>query len=241
MSDAKDPELSALLHEDRIFEPPAEFRAKAIVKDLTPYEEAERDPEGFWAEICVRARMEPQVDERARLERSAAREVVRRRPNQRVGQLRRPSHSHGAPQQGRSHLGRGARRSPHADLLRSVSPGECVRERAQVARRQEGRSRRHLHAARSRAGHRDARMRSHRRAPQHRLWRIQCRFAARSHERRAMQAADYRGRRISPRRDRALEESGIRIAGWGPVCGEPDHAQAACGGGRGEVRRPQSK
>jgi acetyl-CoA synthetase len=49
MSDAKDPELSALLHEDRIFEPSAEFRADAIVRDLTSYEEAERDPEGFWA------------------------------------------------------------------------------------------------------------------------------------------------------------------------------------------------
>jgi acetyl-CoA synthetase len=52
MSDAKDPELSALLHEDRIFEPPAEFRAKAIVKDATAYEEAERDPEGFWGRFA---------------------------------------------------------------------------------------------------------------------------------------------------------------------------------------------
>ena len=52
MSDTKDPELSALLHEDRVFEPPAEFRANAIVKDPTPYEEAERDPEGFWARFA---------------------------------------------------------------------------------------------------------------------------------------------------------------------------------------------
>jgi acetyl-CoA synthetase len=52
MSDTRYPELSALLHEDRIFEPPAEFRAKAIVKDATAYEEAERDPEGFWARFA---------------------------------------------------------------------------------------------------------------------------------------------------------------------------------------------
>jgi acetyl-CoA synthetase len=48
MADPRDPEISALLHEDRVFEPPAEFRANATVKDTTPYEEAERDPEGFW-------------------------------------------------------------------------------------------------------------------------------------------------------------------------------------------------
>ena len=40
-----------------------------------------------------------------------------------------------APQQGRDHLGRRARRSPHADLLGSLPPGQRVRERAQVARR----------------------------------------------------------------------------------------------------------
>ncbi len=41
----KDPEISALLHEDRVFEASPEFRAKASVKDASPYDEAERDPE----------------------------------------------------------------------------------------------------------------------------------------------------------------------------------------------------
>ena len=185
--------------------------------------------------------MEPKVDQRARLEHSAAREVVRRRPDQRVGQLCRSSHSVGAPQQSRSHLGRGARRSPHADVLRSVSPGQRVCERAQVAWRQEGRSRRHLHAARARAGHRDARMRAHRRAAQHRLRRIQRRLAARSHERRSMHAADHRRRRISPRCDRAVEEGGIRSDRWGAVRETPHHAQAARSGRCGEVGRPQRR
>jgi acetyl-CoA synthetase len=49
MPDAKDPEISALLHEDRVFEPSAEFRAYATVRDTTAYEHAERDYEGFWA------------------------------------------------------------------------------------------------------------------------------------------------------------------------------------------------
>ena len=53
MSEPKDPEISALLHEDRIFEPPAEFRANANVRDTTAYDEGERDPEGFWAKFAA--------------------------------------------------------------------------------------------------------------------------------------------------------------------------------------------
>jgi acetyl-CoA synthetase len=52
MSDSKHPEISALLHEDRVFDPPAEFRSAAAVRDTTPYEEAERDFEGFWAKFA---------------------------------------------------------------------------------------------------------------------------------------------------------------------------------------------
>ena len=83
MADAKDPEISALLHEDRVFEPPAEFRANAIVRDARRYEEAERDPEAFWAKFASELEWSRPVDQRARLE-SAARQVVRRRPAQRV-------------------------------------------------------------------------------------------------------------------------------------------------------------
>ncbi len=41
--------VETLLKEERRFPPPPEFRAKAWVKDWTPWEEAERDLEGFWA------------------------------------------------------------------------------------------------------------------------------------------------------------------------------------------------
>ena len=52
MADHVDPEISALLHEDRVFEAPPAFRAAANVRDTTPYDEAEHDFEGFWAKLA---------------------------------------------------------------------------------------------------------------------------------------------------------------------------------------------
>jgi acetyl-CoA synthetase len=45
-------EISALLHEDRLFPPPASFREKANVRDTSPYDEADRDFEAFWAKFA---------------------------------------------------------------------------------------------------------------------------------------------------------------------------------------------
>src|SRR6266545_8289953 len=42
--------IEALLSEDRVFEPPAPFRANAVVTDPGVYERAAADPDGFWAE-----------------------------------------------------------------------------------------------------------------------------------------------------------------------------------------------
>jgi acetyl-CoA synthetase len=42
--------IEALLSEKRVFEPPEEFRARALVRDRSIYERAEADYEGFWAE-----------------------------------------------------------------------------------------------------------------------------------------------------------------------------------------------
>ena len=117
-----------------------------------------------------------------------------------------------APQQGRAHLGRGARRPPHADLLGPLSPGQRVRQRAEVARREARRSRRALPAADPRAGDRDARVRAHRRRPQRRVRRLQRRVAARSHQRRAGGAARHRRRRLPPRPDRPAQADGRRGA-----------------------------
>ena len=46
------PEIHALLTENRAFPPSDEFRAQANVRDAAVYEEAARDPEGFWANFA---------------------------------------------------------------------------------------------------------------------------------------------------------------------------------------------
>jgi len=49
MDNAYRREIDILLHEERRFEPPADFQKHALVGDQTPYEEAARDRESFWA------------------------------------------------------------------------------------------------------------------------------------------------------------------------------------------------
>jgi acetyl-CoA synthetase len=46
--------IEALLSEQRVFEPPGEFRARAVVNDPSIYEQAEADHEAFWAEQASR-------------------------------------------------------------------------------------------------------------------------------------------------------------------------------------------
>jgi acetyl-CoA synthetase len=54
MADPKNAaEFSDLLREDRLFPPPPEFRARAVVRDETIYAEADRDPEAFWAKFAA--------------------------------------------------------------------------------------------------------------------------------------------------------------------------------------------
>jgi acetyl-CoA synthetase len=44
--------IEALLQEERTFPPPEEFRKQANITDPSVYEEARRDPEGFWAKFA---------------------------------------------------------------------------------------------------------------------------------------------------------------------------------------------
>ena len=44
--------FDALLTEDRVFEPPEEFRRNANINDPAVYERADADPEGFWADFA---------------------------------------------------------------------------------------------------------------------------------------------------------------------------------------------
>jgi acetyl-CoA synthetase len=45
-------EIEALLNEQREFPPPEAFRAGALIRDDSIYEEAERDPEAFWMRLA---------------------------------------------------------------------------------------------------------------------------------------------------------------------------------------------
>lgn len=49
MPDSRRREIDVLLHEERRYEPPAEFRQAAAVDDDAPYLEAQADREAFWA------------------------------------------------------------------------------------------------------------------------------------------------------------------------------------------------
>ncbi len=52
-------DIQSSLHESRIFDPPAEFSSRAHITSMADYErlyeEADRDPESFWAQHRERA------------------------------------------------------------------------------------------------------------------------------------------------------------------------------------------
>ena len=126
----------------------------------------------------------------------ALRPLVRRRPAQRLPQ--RP----GSPcrgrtrRQGRLPLGGRAGRHPHRHLCRPADRGAAVRQRPQGLRRRQGRPCRHLHADDPGAADGHARLRPHRRAALGRVRWLQPRCALRSHQRRRVQGAGHRRRRI---------------------------------------------
>ena len=183
MSDAKTAEFSDLLREDRRFDPPAGFRAAARVRDESIYAEAERDPEAFWAGFASELEWSTPVDADPGLA-TAAREVVRRRTSERQRELHRSARARSPPEQGRDHLGRRAGRQAHADLFRPVPRSVAVRQRPEIAGREEGRPRRAVPAAHPRARHRHAGVRANRRGAQRGVRRLQRRVAARPHQRR---------------------------------------------------------
>ena len=114
--------IDALLSEDRVFEPPEAFRARALVYDRSIYERAEADPEGFWAEQAERLTWFKRWDTVMEWD-AAVGEVVRGRHAQRLLQLPRP------PRRGRR---RGQGRLPlggRAGRRRARSPtGSCYEE-----------------------------------------------------------------------------------------------------------------
>ena len=68
MSDAST-NIEALLSEERVFEPPAGFRERAVVDDPAIYERADADLEAFWAEQAERLYLVPPLGHRDGLDR----------------------------------------------------------------------------------------------------------------------------------------------------------------------------
>ena len=130
------------------------------------YARSIKDPNGFWAEQAKRIDwIKPFTQGQEHLLRSAQRldQMVRGRHAQRRLQLRRPP-SRQARRPDRDHLGRRRSQERQEDHLQAAARrGLPLRQRAESARRQEGRPRHHLHADDSGGGDRHARLRAHRR------------------------------------------------------------------------------
>ena len=75
--------LEALLQEGRTFAPSEAFRKQSLVTGTYLYDDAERDYQGFWAQPGARPRLGAGVDDDLRVG-AAVRQVVRRRPAQRL-------------------------------------------------------------------------------------------------------------------------------------------------------------
>ena len=107
-----DQELEQLL-EQETFPPPDEFREAAVVSDPSIYDEAEADPEGFWAEQAEALHWFREVGPGARLVEPAVRQVVRGRasstsPTTASTATWRPAGATGSPSTGAARRARSA-------------------------------------------------------------------------------------------------------------------------------------
>ena len=149
-------------------------------------------------------------------------QMVRGRRAERRLQLRRPA-SGQARRPDRDHLGRRRPEGRQEDHLQGAARGSLqVRQRAEVARRQEGRPRHHLHADDPGSRLRDARLRAHRRGPFGGVRRLLAGFARRPHRGLQVDRRHHRRRRPARRQDRAAE------------------GECRCGGRQGRRRRRPS-
>ena len=132
-------------------------------------------------------------------------QMVRGRRHQRRLQLHRSPPGQ-ARQSDRDHLGRRRSQPRQAHhLRRAVRSGLPFRQRAEVARRQEGRSRHDLSADDPRDGLCDARLRAHRRDPLGRVRRLLARRARGPHRGRQVGGRDHGGRRLARRAQGAAQ------------------------------------
>ena len=161
------------------------------------------------------ARLDRALRRDPRLVRAAVREVVHGREAERLRQLPRPPRRGRRRRPGRLPLG-GRGRHPQGDHLRLAARADPAgRQRAEVARRRQGRRGRHLHADDPRGRGRDARLHADRRGPQRRLRRLLGRLGRRADGDLRRQGADHR-RRDPPSRQADADEGGDRRGNRGP-------------------------
>ncbi len=136
---------------------------------------------------------------------SALREVVRRRPAQRLVQLPRPPRGGGQGRQGRLPLGRRAGRHPHAHLRRPPRRGAEAGQRPEVAGGRAGRPGERLPPDDPRAAGGAPGLRPHRGGPLRGVRRLLARLALRPDQRRRGQGPDHRRRRLASGCGRAAQ------------------------------------
>ena len=176
-------QLDTLLSEQRRFPPPPEFAARANAHGgALPGRRAR--PGRVLGRPGARARLDPALGPGARLE-AAARQVVRRRQAQRLGQLPRPAPRPGPRRNKAAIIWEGEpgdrRVLTYWELAREVEP---LRQRAQAPRRQAGRPGGDLPADGARGRDRHARLRPDRRGALGGLRRLLGGVAARPDQRR---------------------------------------------------------
>ncbi len=155
-------------------------------------------------------RMVQEMGHGARRAQGPLREMVLRRHDEHLLQLPRPP-PQDARRQDRPHLGRrAAHRFEEVHVQGAPPRGLQVRERAQVARHQEGRSRQPVPPDDPRARHRDARLHAHRRDPFDRIRRLQRRVSQGPHHRRRREDARHERRQLPPRQGRGAQGRGGR-------------------------------
>ena len=173
---------------DKIYDVPPEWKKRAFIDEAkyqAMYRQSVEDPDGFWAEQAKRIDwIKPFTKVKNTIVRARQRldQLVRGRHAQRLRQLHRPASRRRAPTRsrssGRATTRRGQRKITYRELHDAGLP---LRQRAEGARRQEGRPRHDLHADDPRGGLRDARLRADRRGPFGRVRRLLAGLAGRPH------------------------------------------------------------
>ena len=215
--------IESVSNETRVFEPPRDFVAQANVTraDFDRLNAAAAaDYSGFWAKLARENLLwHKPFTQVAGREQCAVLQVVRGRRAQRLAQLSRAQSRKRQCRQGRDHLRGRRRRGDQGHLSGALSSRLPLRQRAQIARHQERRSRHHLYADVDRGRRRDAGLRPHRRDAFGGLWRIFGQVAAGAHHRRRCGRRHHRGRAGARRQAAAAENDRRRGARHGRLRG----------------------